>query len=98
MAQGLLTLAANINASGPASAVVTSNTRVKSATGAVGIQTDVVQFSGPMVTGAWTVAAVRCKVNQVPVINQSSTGQAASPAPATAPMTVTQGDSRVKGS
>jgi len=97
MAQGLLTLSANINASGPASSVVTSNTRVRTASGAVGIQTDVVSFPGPMVTGAWTVAATRSKINQIPVINQSSTGQAASPAPATAPMMVTQGDARVKG-
>ena len=98
MAQGLLTLAANINASGPATAVVTTNSRVRTATGFVGIQTDVVQFSGPMVTGAWTVAATRCKINHIPVINEASTGQAASPAPATAPMTVTQGDARAKGS
>ncbi len=98
MAQGLLSLSANANASGSAASVVTSNTRVSTATGKVAIQTDIVQFSGPMVTGAWTVAATRCKVNSIPVINQSSTGQAASPSPSTAPMTVTQGDSRVKGS
>jgi hypothetical protein len=95
---GLLTNPAAINAGGPAISMVTTNTRVRTASGTLGIQTDVPQFSGPMVTGAWIVGAMRCKVSGVPAINQSSTGQAASPAPATAPMNVTMGDARAKGS
>lgn len=98
MAQPVQCLAAQINAGGPASSVVTSNTRVSTASGPLGIQTDVPQFSGPMVTGAWMVAAARTFVSGIPVITQSATGTAVSPAPASSPMTVTMGDSRVSGS
>ena len=93
-----VTLAAGVMAGGRAAAFVTANSRVKSQTGFLGLQTDIVQFAGPMATGTWVTAATRVKVNQVPVVLQSSTGTAVSPAPATAPMSVTIGDSRVMGS
>ena len=71
---------------GPATAFVTANTRVKSQAGYLGLQLDVVQFSGPMVTGMWTTAGSHVFVNRVPVVLQSSTGTAVSPAPASAPI------------
>ena len=101
MASPVLSTAAGANAGSPATAIVTTNARVKSQTGYLGIQTDVPQFPGPPVTGTWLVAASRVFVQQVPVINQSSTGLALippSPSPSTVPMSVTLGDSRVQAS
>lgn len=95
MATPVQTLPSQINGGGPAASVVTANSRVSTASGTLGIQTDVPQFSGPMVTGAWLVAASRTFVNNIPVITQASTGTAASPVPATAPMSVTMGEARV---
>jgi hypothetical protein len=93
-----VTLAAGVMAGGPAAAFVTTNSRAKSQAGFLGLQTDIVQFAGPMVTGTWITAAARVKVNQVPVVLQSSSGTAVSPAPASAPMSVSTGDARVMGS
>jgi hypothetical protein len=99
MAPPLVTLAAGINAAGgPAAAMVTTNTRVKTQTGYLGLATDVLQFSGPMVTGAWTATNSRVCVNHVPTVSSASTGLASNPSPASAPVTVTTGDSRVSGS
>ena len=95
----IVTLPAGIMAAGaPASAVVTTNTRVKTQMGYVGIATDVLQFPGPMVTGAWTVPNTRCKVGQLPTVSQASVGVATNPVGATAPVSVTMGDARVSGS
>ena len=99
MAPPLVTLPAGIMSAGaPATAVVTTNTRVKTQMGAIGIATDVLQFPGPMVTGAWLVPNSRVFVNRIPTVSTASTGTAVSPAPASAPVTVTMGDSRVSGS
>jgi hypothetical protein len=88
-----------MSAGAPASAVVTANSRVKTQMGAVGIATDVLQFPGPMVTGAWTVPNSRVSVNHIPTVSSASTGLANNPGTgATAPVTVSMGDSRVSGS
>lgn len=96
MASPTVTLAAGVNAGGPAVAFVTANTRAKSQIGFLGLQTDVVQFSGPMVSGAWVLGAMRTFVQSVPVVLQTSTGTAVNPV-ASAPMSVVSGDSRVMG-
>jgi hypothetical protein len=98
MATPTVTLPSGVNAGGPATAFVTANTKVKSQSGYLGLQLDVVQFGGPMVTGMWTMAGSHVFVNQVPVVLQSSTGTAVSPTPASAPMSVIMGDTRVSGS
>jgi hypothetical protein len=100
MAPPLVTLPAGIMSAGaPASAVVTANSRVKTQMGAVGIATDVLQFPGPMVTGVWTVPNSRVSVNHIPTVSSASTGLATNPGTgATAPVTVSMGDSRVSGS
>lgn len=98
MATPTVTLPAGVLAGGPATSFLTANTRVRTATGYLGLQTDVVQLGGPMVTGTWVMGASRVFVSSVPVVLQSSTGTAVSPAPASAPMSVSVGDSRVSGS
>lgn len=97
MATPNVTLPAGVNAGGPAVAFVSANTRAKSQMGFLGLQTDIVQFSGPMVTGAWTLGATRTFVQSVPVVLQTSVGTALNPV-TTAPMSVVSGDSRVMGS
>lgn len=98
MATPTVTLPAGVLAGGPATAFVTTNTRVKSQSGYLGLQTDIVQFGGPMVTGMWTVAGSHVFVSSVPVVLQRSSGTAVSPTPSSAPMSVSLGDSRVGGS
>jgi hypothetical protein len=100
MAQPFVTLPAGIMSAGaPAAAVVTTNTRVKTQLGPVGIATDVLQFGGPMVTGLWTVTNSRVKVNGIPTVSTTGTGTATNPGTgATAPVTVTSGDPRASGS
>jgi hypothetical protein len=97
MATPIVSQPSGVNAGGPAAAFLTSNSKVRSQTGFLGLQTDVVQFSGPMATGTWVTGATRVFVQQVPVVLQSSTGTAVSPAPASVPMTVVMGDARVSG-
>ena len=55
------------------------------------------QFSAPPVVGTWVVGATRVQVSGMPAINQSRPAPArrAVPPP-TGPMTVTQGDARVR--
>jgi hypothetical protein len=77
----------------PASSRVSSNTRVKGSAGALGLQTDVMQFSGPSISGTWVLAALRVKVNGIGVINQASAGTCVG---TPGPMTVSSGDSRIK--
>ena len=98
MAQPLVTLPAGINGGGPASSVVTTNSRVKSQAGPLGIATDILQFSGPMVTGMWTVTNSKVFVNHIPTVSSGSSGTAVSTVPVSAPVSVTMGDSRVSGS
>jgi hypothetical protein len=97
MAVAIVSLPSGVNAGGPAVAFVTTNSKVRSQSGFLGVQTDVVQFSGPMATGTWITGATRVFVQQVPVVLQSSTGTAVSPAPALSPMSVVMGDTRVSG-
>jgi hypothetical protein len=90
---------AGANAGSPAVASITTNSRVRSQSGFIALQSDVPQFPGPPVTGTWLVAATRVFVQQVPVVPQTGTGIAIippSPSPSTVPMSVSFGDSRVK--
>jgi len=92
-------LAPGISAAGaPATAKVTTNTRVQTATGPIGIIADVVQFPGPAVVGNWVAGCTRVQIMGMPAINQASTGTSFTVVPAPAgPMTVTQGDARAQG-
>ncbi len=87
-----------LNAAGaPASAKITTNTRVTAAAGPIGVLSDVMQFPGPQVTGNWIVGSSRVMINSVPVINQASVGTSVGPALVPpGPMTVAQGDPRIK--
>jgi hypothetical protein len=98
MATQTVTLPSGVMAGGPATSFVTTNTKVKSLSGYLGLQTDIVQFGGPMVTGMWTMAGSHVFVNSIPVVLQSSSGTAVSPTPSSAPMSVSMGDSKVNGS
>jgi hypothetical protein len=99
MAQPVVTLPMHTSAAGsPGTAFVTTNMRVKAATGALGLVSDVLQFSGPLVAGAWVMGNMRVKVSGVPTVGMGSTGTATGAAGATGPVTVVQGDMRVKAS
>lgn len=99
MAQPIVTLSAHVSAAGsPGTAFVTTNMRVKAVTGPLGLMTDVMQFSGPLVVGAWVMGNTRVKVGGVPTVGLGSTGTATGAAGATGPVTVLMGDMRVKGS
>lgn len=101
-----MTLPVSVLASGvlnataaPATAKITANARVTAAAGPIGIITDVMQFSGPTVVGNWIVGSSRVLVNAIPVVNQASTGVSIGPPPTflpSGPMTVAQGDARIK--
>ena len=78
--------------------MVTTNTRVKAAAGPLGLTTDVLQFSGPLVAGTWIMGNTRVKVSGIPTVGMGATGTATGAAGATGPVTVLQGDMRVKGS
>lgn len=100
MAPPFVTLASGILGGGaPATAVVTTNSRVKTQVGPLGLATDLVQFGGPMVSGLWSAANSRVMVNHVPTVSTTSSGTAVNPAtPASGPMTVASGDPRASGS
>lgn len=99
MAQPVVTMPAHVSAAGsPGTAFVSANTRVKAATGPLGLMTDVMQFSGPLVAGAWVMGNVRVKVGGIPTVGMGSTGLATGAAGATGPVTVVMGDTRVGGS
>ncbi|MEA3262345.1 MAG: hypothetical protein U9R07_02550 [Pseudomonadota bacterium] len=99
MAAAVLTSPTGANAGSPATTTITTNSRVRSQSGFLALQTDVPQFPGPPVTGVWTVAATRTFVQSVPVVTQTAVGVAAIPAPpSSVPMSVTMGDARVKAS
>ena len=83
----------------PASSAVSANTRVSAAAGALGVLTDVLQFSGASVAGIWAVGATRVLVNGVPVVTQAAAGTSIGAPPTFVPsgaMTVGHGDARVK--
>ncbi|MGJ8628240.1 MAG: hypothetical protein ACSHXB_14865 [Sulfitobacter sp.] len=82
-----------------ASSKVSANTRVKTASGAIGIQTDVPTFSGTTVSGVWTLGTLRCKVNGVPMITSTAVGigiASATPPGTTGPLQLQKSDSNVK--
>jgi hypothetical protein len=97
MAQPVVTLPLDVTGGGPAAAFVSANTSVKSALGFLGLASDVVQFSGPMVTGAWIPIPGSCSINGIPVAIASWSGTAINPV-ASAPMAVASGDPGVGGS
>jgi hypothetical protein len=99
MANPVVTMPPMVSAAGsPGTAFVTTNSRVKATTGPLGLVSDVMQFSGPLVVGAWVMGNVRVKVSGVPTVGIGSTGTATGAAGATGPVTVVQGDMRVKAS
>lgn len=80
-----------------ASASITTNTRVKTSGGYVGLVTDVVLF--PSGTGVWMVGNQRVKINGIPTVGASSAGTftpTQQPAPSV-PMMVVNGDPRSDG-
>ena len=90
-------LPAGVQGGGVGVQKVTINTRVKTATAPIGLFSDVMQMSGPSITGNWVVSATRVQVMNTLVINQTCTGIAVPPPPLVpVPMAVTQGDPRVK--
>lgn len=76
---------------------LTTNTRVKTTTGHVGLITDVVLFGGG--TGAWFLSNQRVRVNGAPTIGASSVGvyTPTQPGPPPATMVVADADARGKG-
>jgi hypothetical protein len=74
--------------------VITTNQRVKTPMGPVGLLTDVVTFAGG--TGTWFFANQRVKVSGTPTLSTTSLGQAIEFQLA-GPMTVIMGDPRVAG-
>ena len=81
----------------PATAKVPGTARAQAAAGPLTVQTDVMLFPGPQVSGNWMLGATRVMVNSIPVINQASVGTSVGPSPVPpGPMTVTMGDSRIK--
>jgi hypothetical protein len=98
MAQPVVTMPLHVTAAGPGAAFVTTNTRVKATTGALGLVSDVIQCSGPLVVGAWVMGNMRVKVSGIPTVGMGSTGTATGAAGATGPVSVTQGDLRVMAS
>jgi hypothetical protein len=78
------------------SATITTNTRVKTSGGYVGLITDVVLFPGG--TGAWMLGNQRVKINGIPTVGASSAGTFTPPLPELpAPMLVVDGDPRSDG-
>ena len=82
--------------------VVSPNSRVKSATGFVGTVADQPMFPvppGPSVVGLWLAPDGRTLVGGIPSISSSSTGitiSGSTPPSIIGPMTVVQGDARVR--
>ena len=89
-------------AGSPAVAIVTANARVQTASGFVGLVSDMVQFSGATSTfGTWTAGATRMTINGTPAINASAIGlctlvTSTGPVPS-GPMRVAVPDSRAQG-
>lgn len=85
----------------PAVAVVSTNVRVKTATGYVGTLADIVQFAGVSIVGNWVMPAMRCQIMSVPAINASSAGIAYMPSitglSPTGPMMINAPDPRASG-
>jgi hypothetical protein len=73
---------------------ITTNTRVRTSLGYVGLVTDTVVFSGG--TGMWFLSNQRVRVNNMPTIGASSVGISVI-GQSQGTMTVVQGDSRIEG-
>jgi spore maturation protein SpmB len=99
MGMPLSVLAPGVAAGGiPATAKVTANARVATASGPVGVIADVMQFPGPVVVGNWMVGCTRVSIMGLPAIDQASTGTSFTAVGAPfGPMTVIQGDPRASG-
>ena len=83
----------------PAASKVSANQTVRGATGPIGILTDVPQFGGATLSGLWTVGALRCRINGIPVVHATSVGigiASAPPPPSTGPLRLGQSDSKGK--
>lgn len=80
-----------------ASATVTTNTRVKTPGGYIGLVTDMVLF--PTGTGVWMVGNQRVKINGIPTVGASSAGTftPTNLLEPPAPMLVVNGDPRSDG-
>jgi len=97
MANKLVSFASGIQSGatgGVGLAVISTNTRVRTAMGPLGIATDVVTFAGG--TGTWSFSNQRVRVSGVPTLSTTSFGQAVEFTQA-GPMTVIVGDPRVAG-
>jgi hypothetical protein len=75
-----------------ASATVTTNTRVKTPGGYIGLVTDMVLF--PTGTGVWMVGNQRVKINGIPTVGTFTPANLLEPP---APMLVVNGDPRSDG-
>ncbi len=83
----------------PAIARVSANSRVRAAPGAIGIQTDVLTFTGVTTSGIWTLGALRCRINGIPAIHQTSIGVGVAPSlvsGTSGPLMIVQADTRVR--
>lgn len=97
MAAGFQCGFAGIVAGPTATAVVTTNTRVRATMGYLGTLADIVQFPGPVVVGNWVLPAIRCRVQGVPAINATSQGIGYTALGTPGPMAVTTPDQRASG-
>jgi hypothetical protein len=85
-------------ASGPASAAVSPNLRVKATLGYIATLADVLTFSGASVAGNWVMPATRCLVGNIPAITASSAGIAYSALGVpTGPLSMKSPDTKASG-
>jgi hypothetical protein len=98
MANPSQTLAAGVQASTAGASAVGPNQRAKSSAGALGTAPEQVLFSPPSVVGVWVVPDTRTRAAGMPTISSASIGQATQVNGSVVPMSVTQGDSRVRSS
>lgn len=99
MASPFSVLAPGIAAGGiPATAKISVNTRVQTATGPIGVIADVMQFPGPVVVGNWVMGCTRVQIMGMPAIAQTATGTSFTAVGAPfGPLQVTAGDARASG-
>lgn len=94
MAGQASTIPSGISGAGTATAVISTNTRVRTALGSPGLVTDVVIFTGA--TGAWFMPNQRVRINNVPTIGKNSVG-VYTQGMSTGTMMVVNGDPRLEG-
>ena len=99
MSGGVLSLPSGIQDGNgvPAAAMASANARVSTASGPIGLVTDVLSFPGPSTVGNWFAGNTRVFVNGTPTVGQSATGQAIIPGtpPVPIPALVATADPRV---